>query len=275
MFSSAAIPIVGCAALVLQRSCRVGKRRGDKVPFALADGSLLASVERVKIRALTLDFGGTLDGSDNWRERFWRLYRSAGLVLDRGAFEQAFAWATRAAYAEPALRTVGLEELVRYQVEQQCRLLQLRVTPAVTHIVLRFVAESQDALQRHAPLLLRWRRQVRLGVISNFYGNLPVILAQLGLASLFDLVVDSTLAGVRKPEPAIFELACRELGCRPEEVLHVGDSLEHDVRGARNAGLQAAWLSSAVAQPTMPLPGGVVSIDTLAALEEYLPCKLQ
>ncbi len=228
----------------------------------------------MKVRAVTLDFGGTLDGAEHWRERYWRLYRSIG-VADRPAFDQAFDAATRASYAEEALRMANLEELVRYQVGQQCRHLQLPIGEVGERIVRRFVAESRGALQRHALLLQRWRQRVRLGVISNFYGNLPRVLAAEGMAPLFDALIDSTLVGARKPDRAIFQIALQQLGCQPREVLHVGDSLEHDVYGARSAGLGAAWLRSAAAESLgLSAPGDVIQIDTLAALEDYFPWKL-
>jgi putative hydrolase of the HAD superfamily len=46
----------------------------------------------------------------------------------------------------------------------------------------------------------------------------------------------------RKPAPAIFTHAAAALGCAPGEILHVGDSIEHDIAGALAAGLHAAWL---------------------------------
>ncbi len=241
----------------------------------LAERLGLATVAPEMVRAVTLDFGGTLDGEEHWRERFWRFYQAVGLGPDRAEFERAFATATRAAYNEVALRGATLPELVRYHVEQQCQVLRLDAEVALELVVQRFVAESRAALQRHALLLRRWRERVRLGVISNFYGNLPVVLAMEGLAPLFDVVMDSTLVGTRKPERAIFELTCRALGFRPEEVVHVGDSLEHDVYGARNAGMKAAWLSSGEESGCDGLPPDVIRIDTLAALEGYLPWKPQ
>ncbi|GAG92930.1 unnamed protein product, partial [marine sediment metagenome] len=36
---------------------------------------------------------------------------------------------------------------------------------------------------------------------------------------------------------------CRALKCEPREVLHIGDSPEHDVLGAANAGLRTVWLN--------------------------------
>jgi putative hydrolase of the HAD superfamily len=224
----------------------------------------------VKVRAVTLDFGGTLDGSHHWRERFWRLYEGEGLACAPEAFARAFGAATRAAYGEAALREADLPTLVRYHVKQQHKELALPFSLASERIVEHFVADTRRALRAHAPVLERWRAFVRLGVISNFYGNLPVVLAREGIASLFDVVLDSNLVGRRKPERAIFALAMESLGVRPAEAIHVGDSLEHDVIGAREAGLHAAWLRPSPRGEECTLPANVICLGALEELEEHV-----
>jgi putative hydrolase of the HAD superfamily len=80
------------------------------------------------------------------------------------------------------------------------------------------------------------REELQLGVVANWDCDLPLHLARLGLHGLFDTVVTSARAGAAKPEPAIFELALRELEVRPDRALHVGDE-PIDEEGARAAGL--------------------------------------
>lgn len=58
----------------------------------------------------------------------------------------------------------------------------------------------------------------------------------------FEHVITSEQARCYKPDAAIFRYALRQTGWRPERVMHVGDSLHSDIRGARNAGLVAGWL---------------------------------
>ncbi len=82
-------------------------------------------------------------------------------------------------------------------------------------------------------------RGLRLGVVANWDCALPEHLESADLLDLFDTVVTSARAGASKPDPAIFELALRELGVRPERALHVGDE-QIDEEGARAAGLAFA-----------------------------------
>ena len=83
------------------------------------------------------------------------------------------------------------------------------------------------------------RRGLALGVVSNSNGAVKELLAEMGLAHYFDVVVDSALVGVEKPHPEIFALALEQLGLRADETLMVGDFYSIDVVGAERAGLQA------------------------------------
>jgi putative hydrolase of the HAD superfamily len=79
---------------------------------------------------------------------------------------------------------------------------------------------------------------LRLGIVSNSDGRVEQALAAAGLRDYFDVVIDSSLVGVEKPDPAIFRAALDALGIDPEEALYVGDLYEVDVVGARAAGIE-------------------------------------
>jgi putative hydrolase of the HAD superfamily len=86
------------------------------------------------------------------------------------------------------------------------------------------------------------RRGFRLGVVSNWDGRLPGLLAALGLERHLDAVVHSAAVGVEKPHPRIFRAVCGELEVDPQEALHVGDRVREDVEGAVAAGMEALLL---------------------------------
>src|SRR3954454_690547 len=93
------------------------------------------------------------------------------------------------------------------------------------------------------------REGVRLVVASNWDCSLPDVLEGAGLAPLVDGVVTSATVGATKPDARLFQRALEVAGSRPEEAVHVGDSLENDVAGARSAGIEPVLLdrSGAVA----------------------------
>jgi HAD superfamily hydrolase (TIGR01509 family) len=83
-----------------------------------------------------------------------------------------------------------------------------------------------------------------LGVVSNSEGRVEQALEAAGLREFFDVVVDSGVIGIEKPDPQIFRVALHALGVEPEEALYVGDLYEVDVVGARAAGIEAVLVSN-------------------------------
>jgi 2-haloalkanoic acid dehalogenase type II len=112
--------------------------------------------------------------------------------------------------------------------------------------------------------LERLSAQYRIASLSN--GN--ACLVQIGLDHLFHAAIAAHTHGASKPDPALFHIACRELGCAPEEVVHLGDDIELDVRGARGAGLHAVWINRAShSWPGDDVPDTVVDLE---AFERWL-----
>lgn len=61
-----------------------------------------------------------------------------------------------------------------------------------------------------------------------------------GCRELFDVILGSEEIGMLKPSKYCFGILAKELKCKPEEILYVGNSVKYDVRGAKNAGMKAA-----------------------------------
>jgi HAD superfamily hydrolase (TIGR01549 family) len=106
----------------------------------------------------------------------------------------------------------------------------------------------------------------RLGVVSNSDGRVEEALRAAGLVCYFDVIVDSTLAGVEKPDPAIFRPALDALGVLPEEAVYVGDLYDVDVAGARAAGMAAILFTA----PDAPDRAGCATVSSLGALTDDL-----
>jgi HAD superfamily hydrolase (TIGR01509 family) len=101
------------------------------------------------------------------------------------------------------------------------------------------VEPDPDAL----PVLRALSRDKTLALVSNFDHppHARALLAQLGLAPLFDAVVISAEVGLKKPDPRILSLALAQTGLRAEDVVYVGD-ITDDVRAARGAGIRPVMI---------------------------------
>ncbi len=101
--------------------------------------------------------------------------------------------------------------------------------------------------QTHALLESLRARGLKLGLVSNAFDPgwlLRADLERMGVAERLDVAVFSSEVGKRKPHPRIFERALEELDADPARTLFVGDSLYHDVGGAKRLGMktvQALW----------------------------------
>jgi putative hydrolase of the HAD superfamily len=77
------------------------------------------------------------------------------------------------------------------------------------------------------------------GVISNSNGSVGLALERAGLAAHLDFIIDSTVVGIAKPDPRVFQLGLRAAGAAADEAVCVGDSYFVDVLGARQVGMGA------------------------------------
>ncbi len=89
------------------------------------------------------------------------------------------------------------------------------------------------------------RRGLRLGVISNWDSRLPALLRALDLHGHFEEIIYSAAAGCEKPHPDIFQQALARLGVEADRSWHIGDRIEDDYTGAREAGMRALLLNRA------------------------------
>ncbi|MFZ2447083.1 MAG: HAD family hydrolase [Syntrophobacteraceae bacterium] len=225
-----------------------------------------------RCRAILLDFGGTLDSDgEHWLDRFFELYEQAGLDCPREEIKRVFYLADETCCKNPEVDGLGLRELMKYHVHLQFTALELRDRPGEEHLVEAFCSKTERVLRRNALLLARLKDRYRLGVVSNFYGNVEVLCDEAGLSDHLDVILDSTRVGLSKPDPGIFLLALNRMNAGPTETIFVGDSFERDIMPARSLGMKTVWLRGP--NPRLPENPGPVDcqISSLPELESLLP----
>src|SRR2546425_11809336 len=94
-----------------------------------------------------------------------------------------------------------------------------------------FHAPARAVVERNRPVLERVGRRYRLGVVSNFTGNLAPCLDELGLTRLFTAVSDSAVGGAAKPDPRVFLGTLAALGAPADRAWMGGDNFEADIGG--------------------------------------------
>jgi putative hydrolase of the HAD superfamily len=239
------------------------------------------------VSAILLDAGGVLifPQPDLLRPPLQAL----GVHPDVAALERAHYRAMAiqdVAAIPPASGTWWREYLVGYLAacgvaEDRCRDLAADVAEATKGQAWTYVGTGAMAGLRALAAL-----GLPMGIVSNSDGTVQAELRRLGVCYAPDgtdrtgqnegikvgVVVDSAVAGVAKPDPAIFGIALDALGVPASgTVLHVGDSLRYDVAGALAAGLQPVHLDP---NGFCPAPDGHLHVRTLAELARLIESDL-
>src|ERR1700691_1302334 len=147
------------------------------------------------ITNLLFDFGGTLDGPAHWLDRFLMSYRAAGIEITRAQLDPAFEHPTPIGHgAGRVMARFGLTDLVRFLVGHQFEYLRksgpdpLRKIlddsgaagrhRLVEQVTKSFVSETAAGLAHSREAIGPLKSRFKLGIVSNFYGNLDRILEQ-------------------------------------------------------------------------------------------------
>ena len=105
-------------------------------------------------------------------------------------------------------------------------------------------------------------RGVRAGLISNSHRCLASFQSHFELDGLIAVAVSSSEHGYMKPHANIFRAAMGLMRVEPDEAVMVGDSLSHDIEGARRAGMRGILLARGGA------PAGIDEIEVIRTLRE-------
>jgi putative hydrolase of the HAD superfamily len=119
-------------------------------------------------------------------------------------------------------------------------------------------------------LTLLAERGLRLGLISNTHRCLTSFQSHFELERLISAAISSSEHGFMKPHPSIFEAGLKLLDVVPHEAMMVGDSLKHDIEGARRVGMHAVLVNRSSELTPRDYVDGVPVIQTLAELPDLV-----
>lgn len=192
-----------------------------------------------------------------------RVARQAGHTVDAAVLDRRFATALRSTQPGLAARA-RWDEVVERTFAGEIPASALRaVREGCWH------AFAQGEAWRTARGALVTLAQVRFlglrtGALSNADERMRGVLEAKGLLALLDAVHLSTPGAEPKPHPAAFAAMASALGCETRRLVHVGDELEADARGAVAAGATGVWLDA------RPAPDDVRGLSRLTALPELV-----
>lgn len=101
---------------------------------------------------------------------------------------------------------------------------------------------TSDVSKEHVAIVRGLRGKYRTAIVANSDGTLADRMREGGIYDIFDVVIDSDVVGIRKPDAGIFLLATSRLNVFPRDCLFLDDKVEN-VRGAERLGMQGICFS--------------------------------
>lgn len=186
-----------------------------------------SAAQREVVQVLIQDFPNLFAGIDS--DRILEAFLESDLVADKRFWSGASMEEVRVGRGEAFLRSLNLNESLAGEVTKK----YLQTYPSLDLPV----KSARSVLENLA-------KEFQLGLVSNGYPDVQYRkLETLGIDHLFSSVVVSEEVSIRKPDPRIFWNAIESLDAKPGECTYVGDHYDHDIIGAKKAGMRACWFN--------------------------------
>lgn len=210
-------------------------------------------------KAYIFDYGGTIDTAGcHWGKKLWHAYQQIQVPVNEQQFREAYVHAERTLGSNPIIKpTHTFHHLldVKLRIELEFLLEQGYWNPSEQdyretqrQLLDNLYAEVQQTVSHSRDVLCRLSERCPMVLVSNFYGNIEVVLREFQLDSLFGSVIESAVVGIRKPDHRIFSLGVEalqrlnpSLNLQPADITVVGDSFYKDILPARKAGCRTVW----------------------------------
>ena len=180
-----------------------------------------------EIKGYLLDYGGTLDTAGcHWGKFIWHGYERCRVGVAWDDFREAYVHTERAlGQGGIILPTMTFRETLATKIGMQIGRLREREalssdsdTRALEkRLLLDLYGEVLRQMEINRPVLAQLADRAPLALVSNFYGNLPTVVEEMGIGSYFQTVVESAAEGIRKPDARLFGIAPPALVNRSEE----------------------------------------------------------
>ena len=199
---------------------------------------------KISVKGLIFDYGGTLDTNGvHWGEVIWQTYRVFNVPIPLDRFREAYIHVERTLGSQPVIQPdYTFKQTLALKLKLQFEALGLSDWLLVSKMAASCYQKTVYHVRRAIYVLDALKKRYQMALVSNFYGNLRVVVHEFGLTDYFLFVIESASVGIRKPDPAIFQLGIDALGLPPYEVAIIGDSYKNDIAPAIHLGCPAIWL---------------------------------
>ncbi|MBO7193578.1 MAG: HAD family hydrolase [Bacteroidaceae bacterium] len=204
------------------------------------------------IKGVIFDYGGTIDTNGiHWGEVIAEQYRLAGIELERELYRNAYVHGERSLAKAPVIAPQDtFHTLLRKKISIQFEYLKEQTQSGqftdenAEKIADGCYSKVKETLETSRGIIASFAQRFPMVLVTNFYGNMPVVLNEFGLDNFFRCIVESSVVGIRKPDPALFAMGVEALHIAAEEIVVIGDSYRKDIYPALTLGCKTVWLKN-------------------------------
>lgn len=215
---------------------------------------------------ILFDFGGCLDSDGvHSRKLFFDQFVKNELVTSNQntLFQEAYSYSDQKVIGESLIVNFNLQAMNERMCFYIAEKLNSSDEKKVQQAAIDITQVQSFYLNRNRMILEKLTSHYQLGIISNFSGNLEVILKEFKLDHYFTFVLDSYHVGFSKPNPEIFKLAISKTNCPSNKLVFIGDNIDRDIMPAKNLGMKTILISDK--ETTSPAD---YTLSTLSSLLE-------
>jgi len=205
------------------------------------------------IKGLIFDYGATLDTCGcHWGQMIRHAYERNSIPVSEEQFRDAYVFAERTLGSNPIIQSrytfyKTLQIKIRIEMEfikehNYWNPSKADLDKAICAVVDDLYARVKEYTHNSVELLALLKKKYRMVLVSNFYGNISVVLNEFGFNGMFQNIIESAVVGIRKPDPRIYMLGVDTLQMKPEETVVIGDSFKKDIVPAKKIGCNVIWI---------------------------------
>ncbi len=227
------------------------------------------------IKGMIFDYGGTIDTNGiHWGEFIWEQYKKTGVDITHETYRETYVHGERYLAKHHIIEpTDTFLTLLRKKIAIHFDYLRSTQSESklqkeqFTEIAEECYKKVKETLETTCSIVEKLSDKYPTVLVTNFYGNMPVVLEEFNLSGYFRRIIESSVVGLRKPNPALFALGVEALGFAPDEIAVVGDSYRKDIYPASTLGCRTVWLKN-ICWEEEPVINGHEATYTINSLEE-------
>ena len=234
----------------------------------------------ISTKGLIFDYGGTIDTNGiHWGEVIWSQYELSDIGIKKELFREAYVYGERTLAKKRIITPQHtFYDLLKTKISLQfdylksVKALHNEIHNKQENIVKGCYSTVTRTIKKTSSVIEHLSQKFPSVLVTNFYGNMPVVLKEFSLDNYFNAIIESSAVGIRKPNPELFALGIKALNIDAKDVTVIGDSYRKDIIPALSLGCKAIWLKKTCweEEPIISELTPTAIINNLEQLKEFL-----